>query len=159
MLVALPFAGAGALGALYLSGQSLNIYSFIGIILLAGLATKNSILLVEFINQLRDRGMDKTQAILEASPIRLRPILMTAFSTVAAALPGALNFGPGSETRIPMSMVIIGGMVVSTFFTLFVVPCFYALVSRKRRDIQQVVDQALQEESGNKRLVNLASLS
>ncbi len=159
VLVALPFAGSGAFAALYLSGQSLNIYSFIGIILLAGLSTKNSILLVEFANQLRDRGLGKREAILEASPLRLRPILMTAFSTVSAALPGALNFGPGAETRIPMSMVIIGGMIVSTLFTLVVIPCFYDLVSRKRRDIQHVVDQALEEEQGNKRLVNLASLS
>lgn len=161
VLLALPFAGSGALGALYLMGQSLNIYSFIGIILLAGLATKNSILLVEFINQLRDRGYEKTEAILEASPLRLRPILMTAFSTIAAALPGALNFGPGAETRIPMSVVIIGGMIVSTFVTLAVVPCFYSLVSRKRRDIQHVVDRALEEEESaeNKRLVNLAHLS
>jgi hydrophobe/amphiphile efflux-1 (HAE1) family protein len=159
VLVALPFAGSGAVIALLLSSQSLNIYSFIGVILLAGLATKNSILLVEFINQLRDRGMEKMDAIIEACPLRLRPVLMTAFSTIAAALPGAINFGPGAETRIPMSMVIIGGMAVSTLFTLVVVPCFYSLVSRKRRDIGREVDRALAEEAQNKRLGNLASLS
>jgi multidrug efflux pump subunit AcrB len=77
--------------------------------------------------------LNVTDALLKACPLRLRPILMTTFATLAGALPGALNFGPGSETRVPMSVVVIGGVIVSTFFTLFVVPCLYSLVARQRR--------------------------
>lgn len=130
VLLALPFALSGALVALFISGQSLNVYSMIGMILLMGIVKKNSILLVEFTNQARKRGLSVRDSLLEACPLRLRPILMTSFATVAAALPAAVNFGPGSETRIPMAYVIIGGLLISTVFTLFVVPCVYSLASR-----------------------------
>lgn len=130
VLLALPFALSGALVALYISGQTLNVYSMIGMILLMGIVKKNSILLVEFTNQALQRGSSVREALLEACPLRLRPILMTSFATIAAAIPAAVNAGPGAETRIPMAYVIIGGMFISTLFTLFVVPCVYSLASK-----------------------------
>jgi hydrophobe/amphiphile efflux-1 (HAE1) family protein len=141
VLTALPFALSGAFIGLLVFGQSLNIYSFIGIILLVGIVKKNSILLVDFTNQARDRGLGINDALVEACPTRLRPILMTSFATLAAAIPGALNFGPGSETRVPMSVVMIGGVIVSTGFTLFVVPCLYSVVSRKNRDVGKDLEE------------------
>jgi hydrophobe/amphiphile efflux-1 (HAE1) family protein len=127
VLLALPFSVSGALMALWLTGQSLNIYSMIGLILLMGIAKKNSIILVDFANQLRERGVERHQAVLQACPIRLRPILMTTVSTIAGAVPAALALGPGAETRIPMALTVIGGIIVSTFMTLFVVPAAYVL--------------------------------
>ncbi len=129
VLLALPFSITGALVALYITGQSLNLFSMIGIILLMGIVKKNSILLVEFINHKReDNSLSFIQAIEEACPVRLRPILMTSLATLAAAIPPALAIGPGAESRIPMSITIIGGVLVSTAFTLFVVPCAYKLI-------------------------------
>jgi len=139
VLLALPFSISGALFALWITGQSLNIYSFIGIILLMGIVKKNSILLVDFTNQNRAQGKNVREAILEACPVRLRPILMTSMATVAAALPPALSFGAGSEVLQPMAIAVIGGVIVSTFFTLFVVPCVYSLsvkFERKRLPAQ-----------------------
>ncbi|MBI4354215.1 MAG: efflux RND transporter permease subunit, partial [Candidatus Omnitrophica bacterium] len=133
VLLALPFSFSGALVALWMARQSLNIYSFIGIILLMGIVKKNSILLVDFTNQLREQGRPLREAVLEASPIRLRPILMTSISTVAAALPPALAIGPGAETRIPMAVAVIGGVILSTLLTLLVVPCAYSLLARFER--------------------------
>ncbi|HET6278556.1 MAG TPA: efflux RND transporter permease subunit, partial [Candidatus Polarisedimenticolia bacterium] len=125
VLLALPFSISGALVALWLGGQSLNIYSMIGLILLMGIAKKNSIILVDFTNQLRRQGTPREAALLRACPIRLRPILMTSVSTIAGAVPAALAIGPGAETRIPMALAVIGGIVISTFMTLFVVPAAY----------------------------------
>lgn len=133
VFLAVPFGLAGAAYALYLGSQSLNVYSAIGILLTLGIVMKNSILLVEFTNQLRDEGKTLNQALLEACPIRLRPILMTTCATLAAAVPPALALGPGAETRIPMALTIIGGVSVSTFFTLFIVPCVFSLLSPGRR--------------------------
>lgn len=130
ILLALPFSVSGALLALWLTGQSLNIYSFIGIVLLMGIVKKNSILLVDFTNQLRSQGKDVHEALKEACPIRLRPILMTSMATIAAAIPPATAFGPGSEVLAPMAITVIGGMIVSTFFTLLVIPCVYSLTAR-----------------------------
>jgi HAE1 family hydrophobic/amphiphilic exporter-1 len=131
VLMALPFSVSGAFLTLLISHQSLNIYSFIGLILLMGIVKKNSILLVDFTNQVRDRGETSVRkALLEACPVRLRPILMTSLATVAAALPLALALGPGAETRVPMALAVIGGVVVSTLLTLFVVPCVYEILSR-----------------------------
>ncbi|MDD5491964.1 MAG: efflux RND transporter permease subunit [bacterium] len=148
VLLALPFSVSGAFLALYLSGKSLNIYSAIGIILLMGIVKKNSILLVDFTNQRRNSGMGIKEALLNACPLRLRPIIMTSVSTIAAAIPPALSLGPGAETRVPMSIVIIGGVLVSTLLTLFVVPCAYSLMSRfeSHRHIQDV-HEALDELS------------
>jgi len=134
VLLALPFSISGAFLALWLMNKSLNIYSFIGLILLMGIVKKNSILLVDFANQVREQGQtDVYQALLKACPIRLRPILMTSFSTIFAAIPPALALGPGAETRIPMAITVIGGMLVSTVLTLVVVPCVYSLFARLER--------------------------
>lgn len=130
ILAALPFSLTGALLILAITGASLNLFSFIGLIVLMGIAKKNSILLVEFTNQVRKRGEQNiTQALLAACPVRLRPILMTSVATVAAAIPLVLGNGVGQETRTPMGLTIIGGTVISTFFTLFVVPSLYKLLS------------------------------
>jgi len=131
ILMALPFSVSGAFLALLLTNQSLNIYSMIGLILLMGIVKKNSILLVEFTNRIRERGQhDVRAALLEACPVRLRPILMTSIATIAAAVPVALAIGPGAESRVPMAVTVIGGVLVSTVLTLFVVPCVYSLFSR-----------------------------
>jgi len=130
VLLALPFSVSGAFLALWMAGQSLNVYSYIGLILLMGIVKKNSILLVEFTNHLRMEGTELREALLQACPIRLRPILMTSISTVAAAIPPALALGPGAETRIPMAVCVIGGLIFSTFLTLFVVPCAYSLFAK-----------------------------
>jgi HAE1 family hydrophobic/amphiphilic exporter-1 len=128
VLLALPFSVSGALVALWLSGQSLNVYSMLGIILLMGIAKKNSILLVDFTNQIRERGVERHEALLEACPVRLRPILMTSTATIAGAIPPALAIGPGAELQRPMALALVGGMMVSTLFTLFVVPAAYSLL-------------------------------
>jgi HAE1 family hydrophobic/amphiphilic exporter-1 len=130
VLVALPFSVSGAFVALLVGGQSLNIYSMIGLILLMGIVKKNSILLVDFTNQVRVEGSNVHDALLKACPIRLRPILMTSLATIAGALPAAFAVGPGAESRIPMAICVIGGVAVSTVLTLFVVPCVYSLFSR-----------------------------
>jgi HAE1 family hydrophobic/amphiphilic exporter-1 len=133
VLLALPFSVSGALIGLWAGNQSLNIYSFIGLILLMGIVKKNSILLVDFTNQYRERGYEVREALLEACPVRLRPILMTSLATIAAALPPALALGPGAEVRIPMAIAVLGGVIFSTLLTLFVVPCAYSLFSRIER--------------------------
>ena len=133
VLMALPFSFSGAFFSLLLTGQSLNMYSMIGLLLLMGIVKKNSILLVEFTNTVRDRGADTAdKALLKACPTRLRPILMTSFATIAAAVPSALATGAGAETFRPMAVTIIGGVFVSTALTLYVVPCFYSLMDRFR---------------------------
>lgn len=151
VLMALPFSVSGAFLALLITGQSLNIYSMIGLILLMGIVKKNSILLVDFTNAVRDRGeKDVTKALLTACPVRLRPILMTSFACITAAIPSALSFGAGSETNVPMSISIIGGVLVSTFLTLYVVPCVYELFSRiqKRQENKEEIQRAF-DEVGN----------
>ena len=130
VLMALPFSVSGALFALYLGHQSLSLFSMIGLILLMGIVKKNSILLVDFTNQKRSTGLNPHDALMLACPIRLRPILMTSVATIAGAIPAALNLGAGAETRVPMAISIIGGVTVSTFLTLFVVPCVYSLMTR-----------------------------
>jgi HAE1 family hydrophobic/amphiphilic exporter-1 len=129
VLMALPFSVSGAFFGLLVTHQSINIYSLIGFILLMGIVKKNSILLVDFTNQLREQGRDVRTALVEACPVRLRPILMTSTAVVAGALPEALSLGPGAETTIPMAVAIIGGVIASTLLTLFVVPCVYSLLT------------------------------
>lgn len=131
VLAALPFSISGALGILWLTGVSLNLFSFIGVIVLMGIAKKNSILLVEFTNQVRESGEVNSldEALLKACPIRLRPVLMTSVATIAAALPLIIGNGIGQETRTPMGLVIAGGSFVSTLLTLLVVPCIYKSLS------------------------------
>jgi len=143
VLLSMPFSVTGAFVALWLGGASLNVYSMIGLILLMGVVKKNAILLVDFTNQQRDKGRGVREALLEACPLRLRPILMTSITLVAAAVPPILALGPGAETRAPMSLAVIGGVTLSTVFTLFVVPCAYSLLSRfERRQIISPEDEA-----------------
>jgi HAE1 family hydrophobic/amphiphilic exporter-1 len=130
VLVAVPFGVTGALATLWLFGDRLNFMSMIGMVLLAGLVKKNSIILIDYTNQLRAEGKDLVDGVLTACPIRLRPILMTSFATVAAAIPLAMGIGPGSETRAPLARSIIGGITLSTLVTLIVVPVFYVLFDR-----------------------------
>lgn len=131
VFVALPFSFSGAFVGLLVTGQSLNLYSIIGLILLMGIVKKNSILLVDFTNQKRDEEkLPVYEALLEACPNRLRPILMTSIATIAGALPAALSLGAGAESRRPMAVAVIGGVLVSTLLTLYVVPCVYSLLSR-----------------------------
>ena len=126
VLTILPLSIAGAVFALKLAGQSINIFSMIGILLLMGIVKKNSIILVDYANQVRATDkLDALGAMLRAGPVRLRPILMTSFATLAAAVPAALSLGPGSEVRAPMAFAVIGGLVVSTLLSLIVVPAFY----------------------------------
>ncbi len=128
VMLSLPLSIVGALGLLAVTGRSLNIFSMIGMIMLMGLVTKNAILLIDYANLLRSRGVDKTAAILQAGPVRLRPILMTAMSTIAGMLPVVLGLGSGAETRSPMGTAIVGGMVTSTILTLIVIPVVYSLM-------------------------------
>jgi hydrophobe/amphiphile efflux-1 (HAE1) family protein len=143
VLMALPFSLSGALLALYFTHQSLSLFSMIGLILLMGIVKKNSILLVDFTNQRRAEGSPPTEALLEACPVRLRPILMTSVAIIAGAIPEALNHGSGSETRIPMAISIIGGVTVSTLLTLFVVPCVYSLFTRLERPEKEELQTAV----------------
>jgi len=131
ILTTVPLTVFGALGGLLLMGMTLNIYSQIGIIMLVGLAAKNGILIVEFINQRRDSGTGFRQAILEASSVRLRPILMTSISTIAGAVPLIIASGAGAEARQLLGVVIFFGVAFATLMTLFVVPTFYELLCRR----------------------------
>ncbi|MEH6545422.1 MAG: efflux RND transporter permease subunit [Sneathiella sp.] len=133
IMTTVPLAITGALGAILVTGLSLNIYSQIGIIMLIGLTAKNAILIVEFANQLRDEGAGILTAIQEASVIRLRPILMTTISTALGAVPLAMATGAGAESREAIGIVIIGGVMFSTILSLFVVPIFYLLLARFSR--------------------------
>ncbi|MGZ3692182.1 MAG: efflux RND transporter permease subunit, partial [Pseudobdellovibrio sp.] len=139
VLIALPFSVSGAFVALWLSHKSLNIYSMIGLILLMGIVKKNSILLVDFTNQVKaaKKSLSVVDALLEACPIRLRPILMTSVATIAGAVPAALALGPGAESRIPMAISVIGGVIVSTVLTLYVVPCAYLLMWREPKVVEE----------------------
>jgi multidrug efflux pump len=130
IMLTVPLAVAGALFGLFLTGQSLNIYSQIGMIMLVGLATKNGILIVEFANQLRDAGASFEEAVLEASRKRLRPILMTAIPTAVGAIPLVLASGAGSEARLVIGIVILSGIIVATAFTLYIIPCAYHMLAR-----------------------------
>jgi HAE1 family hydrophobic/amphiphilic exporter-1 len=128
IMLAQPLAIIGGLIALLISGDTLNMFSMIGLVLLIGLVAKNSILLVDLTNQLRDKGVAIDDALKEACPIRLRPVVMTSLTIILALLPAALGLGAGSETNKPLSVAIIGGMVSSTLLTLVVVPAAYSLV-------------------------------
>ena len=138
VLVALPFSFSGAFIALWMSGQTINMYSMIGLVLLMGIVKKNSILLVDFTNQRREEGLSVSEALMDACPKRLRPILMTTFSTVAGAMPLALALGPGAESLRPMAISIIGGALVSTVLTLIVVPAMYSLFALNKEHKKSV---------------------
>jgi multidrug efflux pump len=130
ILLTVPLALIGGLGGLLLFDQTLNIYSQVGLIMLVGLATKNGILIVEFINQRRDAGLEFIEAVLDGACYRLRPIAMTALTTVMGAVPLVLSDGPGREARTVIGVVVMCGVAVATLITLFLIPMVYALVAR-----------------------------
>ncbi|HVX27767.1 MAG TPA: efflux RND transporter permease subunit [Parafilimonas sp.] len=133
IMFTVPLALAGALLSLWVFGQTLNIFSEIGMIMLIGLVTKNGILIVEFANQKRESGMDKHEAVLEAANQRLRPILMTSLATSLGALPIALNIGASASSRVPLGIVVVGGIIFSLILTLFVIPAMYSFISSKHK--------------------------
>ena len=132
IMFTIPLALIGAVFALLITGSSLSVVVFIGLILLAGIVVNNAIILIDFINQLRARGVAKLDAIVEAGRSRLRPILMTTLTTVLGLLPLAFGFGEGAEVRAPMAITVIGGLSVSTLLTLVVIPVMYAVMDRKK---------------------------
>jgi multidrug efflux pump len=136
IMLTVPLAALGALLALKVSGNSINVYSQIGLVMLIGLITKNGILIVEFANQLRARGIGKLEAVIESATLRLRPILMTSLATVLGALPLALAAGAGSEARQAIGWVVVGGLSVGTLFTLFVIPTAYLVLARDQAPVQ-----------------------
>ncbi|HNP63816.1 MAG TPA: efflux RND transporter permease subunit, partial [Woeseiaceae bacterium] len=131
ILFTIPLALVGAVLALFVTGTTVNIVAFIGVIMLAGIVVNNAIVLVDLINQLRAQGQERLDAIMEAGSARLRPILMTSLTTALGLLPMAMGFGEGSEVRTPMAITVIGGLTVSTFLTLVVIPVVYSLVDRR----------------------------
>ncbi|MCL4806511.1 MAG: efflux RND transporter permease subunit [Thermoanaerobaculia bacterium] len=147
VLSILPLSVAGASFALLATGRSLNIFSMIGLLLLMGIVKKNSIILVDYTNQLRERGLDTLNALLQAGPVRLRPILMTSIATMMAALPPALGLGAGSEIRAPMGVAVIGGLIVATALSLLVVPAFYLVTDRLRDRVRGHSDGEASEAS------------
>jgi len=128
ILLSLPFAVVGAFIALLLTRQTLNIFSFIGLIMLMGIVTKNAILLIDFANKARERGLGKVQAIIQAGSIRFRPIIMTASATAIGVLPVALALSEGGEMRAPMGIAVIGGVITNTVLTLIIIPVVYLLL-------------------------------
>ncbi|MDP3585235.1 MAG: efflux RND transporter permease subunit [Thiobacillus sp.] len=139
IMLTVPLAATGALLALKLSGGTLNVYSQIGLVMLVGLITKHGILIVEFANQLRARGKRKVEAVIEAASLRLRPILMTTAAMVLGAVPLALASGAGAESRSPIGWVIVGGLLLGTLLTLFVIPVAYTLLTRERAEAVDTV--------------------
>jgi multidrug efflux pump len=137
IMFSVPMALFGALLFMWMFGVTMNIYSQIGLIMLIGLVTKNGILIVEFANQRQQAGIKKQKAIIEASLLRLRPILMTSISTILGLLPLALATGEGANGRIAMGTAVVGGLLISTLLTLFVVPVMYIYLS---------TDQAIKEK-------------
>jgi multidrug efflux pump len=146
IMFTVPLAIAGALLSLWIFGQTLNIFSQIGMIMLIGLVTKNGILIVEFANQNRLKGMSKVDAVIYASSQRLRPILMTSLAMALGALPIAMSLGAAATSRIPLGIVIVGGIIFSLVLTLFVIPAMYSYLSteKKRNELEIMDEQALQ---------------
>ena len=151
VMLALPLAAIGAFGLLWLldlggklhlyppiPSMNINLFSQVGLVLLIGLVTKNSILLVEFANRKVATGLESHEAMVQAGLIRLRPILMTSFSTIAGILPIAIGFGAGAESRRPMGVAVVGGMITSTFLTLFVIPVAYTLLSDLAQSVRRL---------------------
>jgi HAE1 family hydrophobic/amphiphilic exporter-1 len=132
ILFSVPLAAVGVALALALTGTTISVMVFIGMIMLSGIVVNNAIVLVDLVNRLRAEGMERLDAILEAGSLRLRPILMTTLTTVLGLTPMALGLGEGAEIRTPMAVTVIGGLLVSTLLTLFVVPVVYTLLDRKQ---------------------------
>jgi HAE1 family hydrophobic/amphiphilic exporter-1 len=140
IMLALPMSLIGAIIGLVIAGSALSVISLIGIIMLMGLVTKNGILLVDYANVLRERGHERSEALIEAGATRLRPILMTTFAMIFGMMPVAFAVSEGSEFRSPMGQAVIGGLITSTLLTLFIVPVVYSLIddlsARLRRGAQ-----------------------
>ena len=148
IMLSVPLAVTGALLALWWSGISLNIYSQIGIIMLLGLMAKNGILIVEFANQLREKGYEVKEAILEGACLRFRPVLMTTISTVFGAVPLVIATGAGAESRAAIGMVILGGLIFATTLTLFIIPVLYNLLARFAKSANAVEKELERQASG-----------
>jgi len=146
IMFTVPLAIAGALFSLWYFNQTLNIFSEIGQIMLIGLVTKNGILIVEFANQKKAQGLSVIEAVKEAARLRLRPILMTSFSTILGTLPIALALGAGSESRVSMGIAVIGGLIFSTILTLFVIPVIYSYLSEKTKSVSNVAVGEVEKE-------------
>ncbi|MEI6124109.1 MAG: efflux RND transporter permease subunit [Bacteroidota bacterium] len=144
IMITVPLAIAGAFLSLWIFGQTLNIFSEIGMIMLIGLVTKNGILIVEFANKKREQGISKHQAVLEAAVLRLRPILMTSLATALGALPIAMGLGAASTSRIPLGIVVVGGLLFSLILTLFVIPAVYTFISGKHEKKYEETSNAIQ---------------
>jgi multidrug efflux pump subunit AcrB len=158
IMITVPLALAGALLSLFVFGQTLNIFSEIGMIMLIGLVTKNGILIVEFANKKREAGLDKVEAILQASQQRLRPILMTSLATSLGALPIALGLGASSTSRVPLGIVVVGGILFSLILTLFIIPAIYTYLSGKHKVAENIpVTAAIVTNSENKNEENTNS--
>jgi HAE1 family hydrophobic/amphiphilic exporter-1/multidrug efflux pump len=141
IILTVPLAIAGAALSLWVFNQTLNIFSEIGMIMLIGLVTKNGILIVEFANKQRDAGLSKRDAVIKAATLRLRPILMTSLATSLGALPIAMSLGAAATSRIPLGIVVVGGILFSLILTLFVIPAVYTYISGKR-----VIEEDIEEE-------------
>jgi len=148
IMLTVPLAVTGALLALFWSGISLNIYSQIGIIMLLGLMAKNGILIVEFANQLRDRGYEVRDAILEGAVLRFRPVLMTTISTIFGAVPLVIATGAGAESRAAIGMVLLGGLIFATTLTLFLIPVLYNLLARFAKSANAVEAELERQAAG-----------
>jgi multidrug efflux pump subunit AcrB len=131
VMFAVPLGIIGVVAILLITGTTLNIQSILGVVFMVGIVVSNSILLVEFANRLRQRGDDLRRAVVEAAIIRLRPILMTSLAAVIAMLPMAIGIGRGTEANVPLARAVVGGLLVSTLLTLFVVPCLYLIFKRR----------------------------
>jgi len=131
IMFSIPLALVGAVLALKLTGTPLSVVVFIGLIMLAGIVVKNAIVLIDRVNQLREEGVDKVNAIIQAAESRLRPIAMTTLCTLLGFMPLAIGVGDGNEVRAPMAITVIGGLAVSTLLTLIVIPCVYLLLDRR----------------------------
>ena len=129
--MAVPFSITGGVLALWLFGNTINMYSNIGLVTLIGLVTKNSIMLVEFTNQLREQGMIISEAVIESARLRFRPILMTSVATICGSIPLVFASGAGAESRNSIGLVIVGGMLLGTLFTIFVIPVLYRTLKRE----------------------------
>jgi len=137
ILLTVPLALFGALFSLWYFGETLNIFSKIGMVMLIGLVTKNGILIVEFANQRQIQGLTLMAAIKDAAASRFRPILMTSASTILGILPIALSFGAGSESRVSMGIAVIGGLLIGTFLTLFIIPAMYSYIAKERSHVSE----------------------
>jgi len=131
ILLTIPLALTGSVWAMFLTGTTVNVVAYIGLIMLAGIVVNQSIVLIDAVNQARERGLPKHDAIIEAARMRLRPIIITKLTTILGLLPMAIGLGEGAEIRKPMAITVIGGVAIASFFTLLVIPVVYSLLDRK----------------------------